>query len=348
MNHLKFLSVLLFGFNLTVFAQKKDTEKKVPEKAEHLKSSTYSSLAFRNIGPAVTSGRVGDIAVNPKNKSEWYVVAASGGVFKTKNAGITFEPIFDGYGAYSIGCITIDKNETNIVWVGSGENNNQRSVAYGDGVYKSEDGGKSFKNMGLSKSEHIGSIAIDPANSDIVYVAAYGPLWSAGGDRGIYKTSDGGKTWTQVLKVSDNTGFNEVHIDPLHSNILYACAHQRRRHEWSYVSGGPESAIYKSTDSGTTWKKLTNGIPTEDLGRIGLAISPVNSDIVYAIIEARNEKGLYKSTDRGASWAKQSGYSTDGNYYQEIIADPKNEDKLYSLATWAQVSVDGGKSCIVG
>ena len=327
-----------------LFSQKKVEEKK-PEKAEHLKSATYSALSFRNIGPAVTSGRVGDIAVNPKNKSEWYIAAASGGVFKTQNAGITFEPIFDNYGAYSIGCLAIDKNNTNVLWVGTGENNNQRSVAYGDGIYKSEDGGKSFKNVGLGKSEHIGNIEIDPTNGDIVYVAAYGPLWNSGGERGIYKTNDGGKTWNQILKVSENTGFNEVHIDPMHPNILYACAHQRRRHEWSFISGGPESGIYKSTDNGLTWNKLTSGLPSADVGRIGLAISPVNSDMIYAVIEARgDDRGLYKSSDRGASWTKQSGYATDGNYYQELIADPKNQEKIYSMATWAQVSVDGGKS----
>lgn len=338
-----YIALLLSG-SLSLAAQKKEPEKKEPEKPEHLKPGTFSSLSFRNIGPAVTSGRVVDIAVHPKKSSIWYIAAASGGVFKTINAGITFEPIFDRYGAYSIGCLALDPNNPNVVWVGSGENNNQRSVGYGDGIYKSEDGGKSFKNMGLSKSEHIGNIAIDPENGDIVYVAAYGPLWSAGGERGIYKTTDGGKTWSQVLKVSDNTGFNEVHIDPKHPNILYACAHQRRRHEWSYISGGPESAVYKSTDRGVTWNKLGNGLPSGDVGRIGLAISPVNSDVIYAIVEARDEKGLYRSTDRGASWSKQSGYATDGNYYQEIIADPKNVDRLYSMATWAQVSNDGGKS----
>jgi len=266
---------------------KKDDEKKPAEKPQFLNPSTYSALSFRNIGPAVTSGRVIDIAVNPKNKNEWYIAAAAGGVFKTKNAGVTFEPIFDGQGAYSIGCVAIDKNNTNIIWVGSGENNNQRAVGYGDGVYKSEDGGKTFKNVGLKKSEHIGNFAIDPDNSDIVYVAAYGPVWSSGGERGIYKTTDGGKTWKQVLTVSENTGFNEVHIDPNHSNILYACAHQRRRHEWTYISGGPESAIYKSKDSGATWEKLTNGIPADDKGRIALAVSPANSDVVYAMIEGK-------------------------------------------------------------
>ncbi|MCE3259591.1 MAG: glycosyl hydrolase repeat-containing protein [Bacteroidetes bacterium] len=342
-------SLLLAGLTilsaLPLSAQKKSAEKKPEQPAQpFLKSETYSHLSFRSVGPAVTSGRVIDIAVNPKNKNEWYIAAAAGGVFKTKNAGVTFQPIFDGQGVYSIGCLAIDKNNTNIVWVGTGENNNQRAVGYGDGVYKSEDGGKSFKNMGLAKSEHIGNIAIDPTNPDVVFVAAYGPVWSAGGDRGVYKTTDGGKTWKQVLTVSENTGFNEVHIDKNNPNTIYACAHQRRRHEWTYISGGPESAIYKSKDGGATWDKLTNGLPSGDVGRITMAISPVNTDIVYAMCEGRENKGFYKSTDRGVSWEKQSGKATDGNYYQEIIADPKNVDKVYVMDTWANVTTDGGKT----
>ncbi|MEI8136947.1 MAG: glycosyl hydrolase, partial [Bacteroidota bacterium] len=349
MKKIKFLCLAVTLVTSNSFAQtkeatKKAEEKKAPEKPLFLNPSTYSALSFRNIGPAVTSGRVVDIAVNPKNKNEWYIAAGAGGVFKTKNAGVTFEPIFDGQGAYSIGCVAIDKNNTNIIWVGSGENNNQRAVGYGDGIYKSEDAGKTFKNVGLKKSEHIGNIAIDPENSEIVYVAAYGPLWTSGGDRGIYKTTDGGKTWKQILTVSENTGFNEVHLDTNHPNILYACAHQRRRHEWTFISGGHESAIYKSIDSGATWNKLTNGIPADDKGRIGLAISPANTDIIYAIIEGKENKGFYKSIDRGASWEKQSSHAGDGNYYQEIIADPKNSEKVYSMETWAQVTTDGGKT----
>jgi photosystem II stability/assembly factor-like uncharacterized protein len=332
-------------------AQKKDastssaSEKKTPEITDPmLKPETYSSLSFRGIGPAVTSGRIVDLAVNPKNKSQWFIAAAAGGVWRTNNAGVTFDPIFQTQNVYSIGCLAIDASNTNVIWVGTGENNNQRAVGYGDGLYKSEDGGKSFKNVGLGKSEHIGKIAVDPTNGDIVYVAAYGPLWSAGGDRGIYKTTDGGKNWNKVLNVSDNTGFNEVHIDPNHPNIIYATAHQRRRHEWTYISGGPESAIYKSTDAGATWNKLTGGLPTTEMGRIALAISPVNTDVVYAIVEATEGKGFYKSTDRGASWNKQCDWSTAGNYYQEIFADPKNVDKVFSMDTWLQVTTNGGKS----
>lgn len=348
---MKKLNILLLSavlFSAPAISQKnkskKEGESKLADSNPLIKPETYSALAFRNVGPAVTSGRVIDIAVNPKNKNEWYIAAAAGGVFKTKNAGVTFDPIFDGQGAYSIGCLAIDENNTNIIWVGSGENNNQRAVGYGDGIYKSEDGGKSFKNVGLSKSEHIGNIAIDPTNSEIVYVAAYGPVWSSGGERGVYKTTDGGKTWKQVLTVSEHTGFNEVHIDKTNPNILYACAHQRRRHEWTYISGGPESAVYKSKDGGTTWDKLGGGLPSGDVGRITMAISPINSDVLYAMCEGRDNKGFYKSTDRGASWEKQSGKATDGNYYQEIIADPKIQDKIYVMDTWANVTTDGGKT----
>lgn len=344
MKNLLFLSLTLL-ISSTSFSQKKGEEKKPAESTNPLlKAETYSSLAFRSIGPAVTSGRIVDLAVNPKNKSEWYIVSAAGGVWKTVNAGVTFNPIFDGQSAYSMGCIAIDPNNTNVIWVGSGENNNQRAVGYGDGLYKSEDGGKSWKNVGLGKSEHIGKISIDPTNSDIVYVAAYGPLWAPGGDRGIYKTIDGGKTWKQVLTVSENTGFNEVQIDPNHTNIVYATAHQRRRHEWTYISGGPESGIYKSTDAGTTWTRLSGGLPSTEMGRISLAVSPVNTDYIYAIIEATEGKGFYKSTDRGASWNKQSDWNTAGNYYQEIFCDPKDVNKVYSMDTWLQVTTDGGKS----
>ena len=331
-----------FGLN----AQTKPTKPaETPKPKESTFSKVLSGMKFRNIGPAVTSGRVGDLCVNPQNKAQWYIAAASGGVWKTDNAGTTFYPVFDNQGSYSIGCITMDPNNSNTIWVGTGENNNQRSVGYGDGVYKSEDGGKTWKNMGLKNSEHIGMIAVDPNNSQVVYVAAYGPLWSAGGDRGLYKSTDGGNSWNRILFVSDNTGCNEIHIDPKRPNILYATMHQRRRHEWTYLGGGPESAIYKSIDNGATWNKLENGLPKGDIGRIGLAIPMMNSDIVYALIEGgKDNSGLYRSTDRGASFTKQSSHSTAGNYYNEIFADPVNPDRIYSMNTWAMVSNDGGKT----
>ncbi|MEA2463142.1 MAG: hypothetical protein QOJ98_889, partial [Acidobacteriota bacterium] len=270
---------------------------------------TFSGLELRNIGPAMTSGRIGDLAVDPRDHRTWFVAVASGGVWKTINAGTTFTPVFDDQTSYSIGCVTIDPRESLTVWVGTGENNSQRSVAWGDGVYKSIDGGKSWKNMGLAKSEHIGRIVVDPRDSNVVYVAAQGPLWSAGGDRGLYKTTDGGKSWKAALTISENTGVSDIAIDPSNPDILYASAYQRRRHVYTLIDGGPESAIYKSTDAGTTWTKLTTGLPKEQLGRIGLAVSPVDPKTVYAIVEAaRRTGGFFRSQDGGANWTKMSSY----------------------------------------
>jgi len=332
------LSILI---TLPVLA-KKGEEKKDEGK---YKTSTFSGLKFRNIGPALTSGRIADIAVNPNNSAEYYVAVASGGVWKTTNHGTTYSPIFDGQGSYSIGCVTIDPSNPHTIWVGTGENNNQRSVAYGDGVYKSDDGGKSWINVGLKKSEHIGKIIVHPTNSNIVYVAAYGPLWSEGGDRGLYKTEDGGKKWTKVLEIDEHTGISDIVMDSRNPDIIYAAAHQRRRHTFTYVGGGPGSGIHKTIDGGKNWDKLTSGLPSTTMGRIGLAISPVNPDYVFAMIEAEQDKqGFYRSTNRGASWTKMSKHKTSGNYYQEIICDPVDLDKVFSMDTWLHHTEDGGKT----
>ncbi len=310
-----------------------------------LKTISLNAFRIRSIGPALTSGRISDFAVNPKNKSEFYVATSSGGVWKTINAGTTFTPIFDNQGSYSIGCVTMDTNNTNVIWVGTGENNNQRSVAYGDGVYKSEDGGRSWTHMGLKNSEHIGMIKIDPRDSNMVYVAAYGPLWSAGGDRGLYKSTNGGETWEAVLTISKHTGVSEIHLDPRNPDILYATAHQRRRRVWTQISGGPESGIYKSVDAGKTWKKINRGLPGGDKGRIALAIATADPDIIYAIVEAqRGQAGFFRSTNGGVSWDKRSSYATSGNYYQELFGDPKDPERVYSMNTFLQVSNDGGQN----
>lgn len=341
-----FSTLLLLLFSAPLTAQKKTASSSPKEETKDIiSSSLLNGLQFRSVGPAITSGRIADIAVNPVNTSEYYVAAAAGGVWKTTNAGITYTPVFDGEGSFSIGCLAIDPTNTNVVWVGSGENNNQRVVGYGDGVYRSEDGGKSWKNVGLKNSEHIGRIAIDPSNSDIVYVAAYGPVWADGGERGIYKTTDAGKTWKQVLFVSEHTGFNEVMVDPRHPDIVYAAAHQRQRKVFTYIGGGPESALYKSTDGGTTWNKMMNGLPGGDLGRIGLNYSPANPDVLYCVVEAAEGKGgVFKSTDRGASWEKQNGYTSSGNYYQKIFCDPKDVNKVFVINAYMVISKDGGKT----
>ena len=328
-------------WHVFTFAQKKTEIKEVNKL--NFDAGTVSALSFRMVGPALTSGRVADIAVHPANKDLWYVAAASGGVWITKNHGITFQPIFDGYGSYSIGCVELSPSNPSTVWVGSGENNNQRSVSYGDGVYKSVDGGKSFTNMGLKQSEHIGSIVIHPTNDNVLWVAAYGPLWSKGGERGVYKSIDGGKTWKRTLFVSDDTGIAEVVIDPSNPEILYASAHHRRRHEWTYIGGGPESTLYKSTDGGETWREIATGLPKLDMGRIGLAVSPADPNWIYAIVEGRNDKGgVYLSTNKGESWAKQGGFSTSGNYYQEIFCDPLNKRKVFAMDTYMHHSEDAG------
>src|SRR5437762_6839198 len=249
-----------------------------------MSAETFSGLKLRSIGPAIASGRVVGFAVHPNDRSHYYVAVASGGVWKTTNAGTTWAPVFDREGSYSVGCVVLDPKNPHVVWVGTGENNSQRSVGYGDGVYKSTDGGRTWQNVGLKASEHIGKILIDPRDSDTVYVAAQGPLWSPGGDRGLYKTTDGGKTWAKVLNISENTGVTDLVLDPRDPDVLIAAAYQRRRHVYTLVDGGPESAIHRSTDGGKTWTKLRAGLPQGELGRIGLALAASDPDVVYAIV----------------------------------------------------------------
>jgi photosystem II stability/assembly factor-like uncharacterized protein len=340
------IALLVFVVSGSAFAAPAKSDKKDDKKKDPLSAGTFTGLALRNIGPAVTSGRVIDLAVDPRQPKTWYVAAASGGVWKTTNSGISWNPVFDGESSYSIGCVTLDPNDSLVVWVGSGENNSQRSVSYGDGVYKSVDGGKTWKNMGLKSSEHIGKILVDPRDSDVVYVAAQGPLWSAGGDRGLYKTTDGGKSWKAVLTISENTGVTDVVMDPRNPDVLYAASYQRRRHVWTLINGGPESAIHKSRDGGATWTKLSAGLPKEEMGRIGLAIAPAKPDTVYAVIEAaRGTGGFYRSEDAGANWEKRStAVSDSAQYYQEIFPHPTDPDTLYLVDTFLQVTTDGGKT----
>jgi photosystem II stability/assembly factor-like uncharacterized protein len=325
-------------------ATAKEKDKK-DEKKEPVNSSLVSGLKFRSIGPAYASGRIADFAVNPDNHKEFYVGVASGNIWKTDNKGITFKPVFDNYGSYSIGCVTMDPNNHHTVWVGTGENNHQRALGYGDGVYKTTDGGKTWENMGLKESRQIGKILVDPRNSDVVYVAAEGSAWGPGGDRGLYKTTDGGKNWEKVLEISEQTGVNNVIMDPRNPDILYASSEQRRRHVHTKIGGGPETAIYKSTDAGENWKELEQGLPKGHMGGIGLAISPVNPDVIYAIIEAtEDEGGFFRSVNRGESWEKMSDHHSSGQYYNEIFCDPQDVDKVYSMETVGKVTKDGGKT----
>ena len=320
-------------------------ETKDEEKKGGMTADTFSGLKFRSLGPAVASGRVMSIAVNPKNKFEYYVGVASGGVWKTVNDGTTWTPLFDKEGSYSIGWVALDPNDPEVVWVGAGESNSQRSVSYGDGIYRSDDGGKNWQNLGLKKSEHIGRVVIDPRDSKVVYVAAEGPLWGPGGDRGLYKSADGGKTWKTVLTISENTGVADVALDPSNPDILYASAYQRRRHVFTLIDGGPESAIYKSTDAGGTWNKLKSGLPSVDMGRIGLAVSPVDPNVVYATVEAADGKGgIFRSEDRGANWERRNEFDAGAMYYSRVVCDPKNVDRIFVMSVTMRESLDGGKT----
>src|SRR5262245_47633869 len=310
-----------------------------------MSSPTFNGLRFRSIGPAFTSGRVIGFAVDPNNAARYYVASASGGVWKTVNNGTTWTPVFDREGSYSIGWIVLDPKNPLTVWVGTGENNSQRSVSYGNGVYRSDDGGKTWRNMGLRASEHIGRIAIDPKDSNIVYVAAQGPLWGPGGERGLYKTTDGGRTWKQILKISENTGVTDVVIDPQNPDTIYAASYQRRRHMFTLIDGGPESAIYKSTDAGATWNRLRAGLPTTDMGRIGLAISPADPNVIYATVESGNRNGgIFRSSGRGGSWEKRNDFDAGAMYYARVVADPKDVDRIYIMNVFLMVSDDGGRT----
>lgn len=330
---------------ILLFTQAEAKKKKDEPEADSLKSGTFSGLKWRSIGPAFASGRISDFAVDPDNPSTYYVGVASGHIWKTTNNGTTFTPIFDNYGTYAIGALAMDPNNPNVVWAGTGENNHQRALGYGNGVYKTIDGGKKWENMGLEESRQIGGILIDPRNSDVVYVAAEGSAWGPGGERGLYKTTDGGDNWEKVLDISEHTGVANICFEPGNPDVIYAGAEQRRRRQFSKIGGGPESAFYKSTDAGKTWDKLTNGIPGVDKGGMAIAVSPVNPDIVYVMFEASNDKGgFYRSTNRGASFNKMNDYNTSGQYYSELFCDPKDADKVFSIGTYTKYTTDGGKT----
>jgi photosystem II stability/assembly factor-like uncharacterized protein len=305
-----------------------------------------AALKLRSIGPAIMSGRISDIEVHPRNRSTWYVAAGSGGVWKTVNAGTTWSPVFDEQPSYSIGEITIDPTNPEVVWVGTGENVSGRHVGWGDGVYRSRDAGRSWQRMGLSGSQHIGRILVDPRDSKVVLVAAEGPLWSAGGERGVYRSADGGATWTAALVIDENTGVTDLEFDPSNPDVVYAAGYQRRRHVWGFLGGGPRSGIWKSSDNGRTWRQITTGLPKGDMGKIGLAVTAADPNLVYATIEAvGDEKGFYRSRDKGESWERRNGYISGGtgpHYYQEIEASQVNPDLVYQMDVFLRVTRDGG------
>jgi photosystem II stability/assembly factor-like uncharacterized protein len=311
---------------------------------------TFSTLRARQIGPAMISGRILQIAVFPDDSSHYMIALAAGNIFMTENNGTTWTPVFENYGSFSIGWITIDPKNPSIVWVGSGENNNQRAAAYGDGVYKSEDGGRTFRNVGLKSSEHIARIIVDPRDSNVVYVASQGPLWKGGGERGLYKTTDGGKTWSQsLIKVDDYTGCTDIVMDPNNPDILLAATHQRQRGYFGMIHGGPGSALWRTVDAGKTWSQVRGGFPQGQgdigLGRIGLNYAPSNSKMIYAQVEGNGGAGgLYRSSDNGVTWEKRNSTDQQAQYYAKVVVDPANAERVYIMGVNIDVSDDGGRT----
>ena len=316
------------------------------EEESPLNATTLAGLEWRGLGPALMSGRIADIVMAPDDLGTWYVAVGSGGVWKTTNSGTTWAPIFDGQASYSVGCLAIGPGNPSTIWVGSGENVSGRHVGYGDGVYRSRDGGQTWENLGLADSEHIGRIVVHPADPRTVFVAAQGPLWSAGGDRGLFVTRDDGQTWEKILGGGEYTGVGEVVMDPRDPDVLYATTYQRFRDVAALMGGGPESGIHKSIDGGRTWRELVTGLPEEDMGKIGLAISPQNPDVLYAAIElGRRTGGFWRSANGGESWELRSDKVSRGtgpHYYQEIFASPHAFDRVYFMDVEMSVTQDGG------
>jgi photosystem II stability/assembly factor-like uncharacterized protein len=306
----------------------------------------FKALEFREIGPAVMGGRIDDVAVVESNPNIVFLGVASGGVWKTTNNGTTWQPVFDKEAVSTIGDIAIAPSDPSVVWVGTGEPNNRQSSSWGDGAYKSVDGGKTWQRMGLAATRHIGRIVIHPRNPDVVYVAALGHLWGANPERGVYKTGDGGKTWAQVLKINDDTGVSDIAMDPQSPDVLYAAAYERRRTPYGFNGGGPDGGIYKTSDGGATWKKLTKGLPYEnssaDVGRIGLDVYRKDPNIVYAVVQ-HEKGGTYRSEDKGETWKKMGDTNPRPSYYSQIRIDPNNDLRIWELGAQMFYSEDGGK-----
>ena len=310
--------------------------------------SALNGFKFRSIGPAFMSGRIADIAIDPINENVWYVAVGSGGVWKTENSGTTWKPIADDMPFYSTGCITVDPHNNSSIWLGTGENVGGRHVGIGHGIYHSSDGGESWDDMGLKESEHISKIIVSPKDPNVVWAASQGPLWSSGGERGLFKTSDGGRTWRNTLEINKWTGVTDLVIDPKNPDILYAASWQRHRNVAALMGGGPGTSIYKSTDGGENWFEIDNGLPSSNMGKIGLAISPLKPNVLYAAIELDRRNGaVYRSENSGGSWKKMSNTVSGGtgpHYYQELVASPHVFDKIYLMNVRVLVSEDGGEN----
>jgi len=303
-----------------------------------------SGLEFRSIGPATMGGRVDDLAFFAPRPTVFYVGAATGGVWKTTNAGTTWEPVFDGEASASIGALAVAQDDPDLVWVGTGEDNNRQSSSWGAGVFKSTDGGATWTLMGLEETRHIGRVVIDPDDHDVVYVAADGHLWGSNPERGVFKTTDGGAIWTRVLFVDEDTGASDLAMDPSNSRVLYAAMYQRRRTPWGFNGGGPGSGLYKSGDGGGSWIRLTEGLPESPLGRIAVDIHRADPRIVYALVEAAAGTGLYRSDDGGDHWEKVSDTNPRPSYFSQVRVDPEDADRVYVVGVRLMISDDGGKT----
>ena len=367
---LLFLAPALSQFTPIAIAQ--ETAEETTESSEKSNPELVAgALKFRSVGPAFMSGRIGDVAIDPVEPNTWYVAVASGGLWKTTNAGTTFQPIFDNKPSYSMGCVSIDPSVHSTVWLGTGENNGGRHIGFGDGVYVSHDSGKSWKHKGLEESEHVSKILVDPRNSDVVFAASQGPLWSPGGQRGLFKSTDGGETWKMVLgpgrfggdadeerteeeqaAINDKsyTGVTDVVFDPTNPDVMYAATHQRHRNVWAIINCGPETGIFKSTDGGESWNKLGNGLPGGEMGKISLQVSPQKNNYVYATIELPGRKGgFWRSDNHGASWSKTDDFVSGGtgpHYYQELWADPHRFGVLYQANNYFMRSEDNGDTWV--
>jgi len=306
-------------------------------------SRLVADLHWRSVGPAIMGGRIDDIVADPGHPAVIYVGAATGGIWKTVNGGTTWRPIFDDAGTTSIGALAMAPSNPQIIWAGTGEANNRQSSSWGNGVWKSTDSGRTWTHMGLDDTQHIGRIVIDPRNPDVVYVAALGHLWGPNRERGLFKTTDGGRTWTNTKFIDENTGFVDVVMDPTNPRVLYAAAYQRRRTPWGFDGGGPGSGLYKTTDAGRTWTKLAGGLPAGDTGRIGLAIYARNPNVVYASVE-NADGGVFRSDDAGRTWTRMSPLAPRPSYFSQIRIDPEDDRRIYLLGSPLYVSDDGGRT----